>query len=1207
MRPKLLEIEGLQSFTEAQTIDFDVLGESGLFGIFGPTGSGKSTILDAITFALYGRVKRADNGTQGIINSRCSKARVAFTFELSRNGTRTSYRVERTYQRKKGSPNSCEPKVVRLTELTAGGEIPLCDKATEVSTKVRELLGLGSEDFTRAVVIPQNSFHEFLMLNNAERRGMLERIFYLEEYGRQLNDKIARRIAGLKSRLDVLTGELSGYADASPEALEEAKIAMESAAKARDDAQNELKGMEVAFSKAREIWGLVQDAEDIERKLTEHKTREQEITEKRQRLDRAVKAEGLAAMIIQTRKLGAKLADTDAKLKEVLEELPGLGKELSETRAGYDRAKSKRAAEQPKLVEQRTRLNDALVIKKEIDALSARMEALSQAVAEIADASDEKAQAVEKSVREHDALRQRMTELTVKAERFRTRPEYRREIQEGAALEKEIASLDKNRKQLLSRKDAVSKTITELCKKLDEIRKKIDDNLKTQEELDAALKAIEDKKPADRTTVLKMIDRVRMAQNVYDMMMHKKKEAEQCRAKSEGHAAALKDLESRCRDLDKERAAAAEACENIRLELERYLQELDKHSAYTLSKKLKEGEPCPVCGSASHPAPAASDSTQELAVLEANASDARSRLADAEIKLREAERAALISGENLKAKREQLDLALSELEQKEKEYEAERQKLPDKLKDLEPAQLRQEINKADAMVNEKLQAIETWEKEQSGLKERREKQNSVTSALRISENGIISELKVNQDNGELLDRELDELEERLAALGSRHSEFLKRHSVASAEAELARLAENDRNLSLTEDELEKTRKLGDELRAGIDRSNEELTKLNAERIKLETDIRNLASQIGDREARLAELTGGTDIEEGIRSIDENLAKMDAEEKEYAQRLEGLEKRYNELSARQSLLTNQLNIYTENLQKENAKLAAALAEKGFIGPDEAEASLIEPEDQKALKAEIEQYDQALMNLTAQKQMLEKKLGGRTITKEEWEQTESSYAELSERAKVCVSACEVARSRYIAISEKHQKWLVIKKEYNEMNHKHGLFDQIQKLLNAKRGKDNSFIDYIAEERLRYVAANASRTLDDITRHRYALELDTESGFIIRDNANGGIHRMVASLSGGETFLTSLSLALALSEQIQLKGQSPLEFFFLDEGFGTLDQELLDTVLDSLERLSSSNRVIGVISHVPELKARIGRRLIVTPPGFDGAGSRVSIEKA
>lgn len=178
---------------------------------------------------------------------------------------------------------------------------------------------------------------------------------------------------------------------------------------------------------------------------------------------------------------------------------------------------------------------------------------------------------------------------------------------------------------------------------------------------------------------------------------------------------------------------------------------------------------------------------------------------------------------------------------------------------------------------------------------------------------------------------------------------------------------------------------------------------------------------------------------------------------------------------------------------------------------------------------------------------------------------------------------------------------------MSHKMGLLEQIQKILKGEQRKDNSFIDYIAEERLKYVAANASATLGAITKHRFSLELDAQSGFIIRDQANGGAHRMVTSLSGGEIFLTSLSLALALSEQIQLKGQSPLEFFFLDEGFGTLDHDLLDVVIDSLERLSSRERVIGLISHVPELKNRIARRLLVEPPTIQGDGSRIMIEKA
>ena len=90
VRPRYLELEGLQSFKELQSIDFDRLGETGLFGIFGPTGSGKSTILDAITLALYGNVQRANRGTQGILNLSSANVRASFAVELVKDNRKSS-------------------------------------------------------------------------------------------------------------------------------------------------------------------------------------------------------------------------------------------------------------------------------------------------------------------------------------------------------------------------------------------------------------------------------------------------------------------------------------------------------------------------------------------------------------------------------------------------------------------------------------------------------------------------------------------------------------------------------------------------------------------------------------------------------------------------------------------------------------------------------------------------------------------------------------------------------------------------------------------------------------------------------------------------------------------------------------------------------------------------------------------------------------
>ncbi len=161
--------------------------------------------------------------------------------------------------------------------------------------------------------------------------------------------------------------------------------------------------------------------------------------------------------------------------------------------------------------------------------------------------------------------------------------------------------------------------------------------------------------------------------------------------------------------------------------------------------------------------------------------------------------------------------------------------------------------------------------------------------------------------------------------------------------------------------------------------------------------------------------------------------------------------------------------------------------------------------------------------------------------------------------------------------------------------------QQLTSLLRG--GKFMEFVAEEYLQTVACNASVQLLSLTGGRYFLRY-VAGGFGVGDNFNGGALRAVSTLSGGETFLVSLSLALALSSEICTRSARPIEFFFLDEGFGTLDEKLVDTVMDSLEKLKSKNFSIGIISHVEELKHRIERKLLVAK-ATEERGSRISAE--
>jgi exonuclease SbcC len=116
---------------------------------------------------------------------------------------------------------------------------------------------------------------------------------------------------------------------------------------------------------------------------------------------------------------------------------------------------------------------------------------------------------------------------------------------------------------------------------------------------------------------------------------------------------------------------------------------------------------------------------------------------------------------------------------------------------------------------------------------------------------------------------------------------------------------------------------------------------------------------------------------------------------------------------------------------------------------------------------------------------------------------------------------------------------------------------------------------------VVALANNRFGKMVRQKFGMELSEKGDFIVRDYLNGGKTRLLKSLSGGQTFQAALCLALALSESIQRNAGIDQHFFFLDEGFGSLDKENLQIVLSTLQSLRQENRVVGLISHVEELQ--------------------------
>jgi exonuclease SbcC len=235
-------------------------------------------------------------------------------------------------------------------------------------------------------------------------------------------------------------------------------------------------------------------------------------------------------------------------------------------------------------------------------------------------------------------------------------------------------------------------------------------------------------------------------------------------------------------------------------------------------------------------------------------------------------------------------------------------------------------------------------------------------------------------------------------------------------------------------------------------------------------------------------------------------------------------------------------------------------------------------------------------------INKKINGKSLLKEQWEQLKKEKEEIKETVKEFDEARIKKETEINTLKEKLVTLLGLLKKKEKLDHKLALLDDLEKLFKGKR-----FIEYVASNQLKYISIEASKILKEITSGNYALEVDENAKFMIRDYKNGGAERDASTLSGGETFLSSLALALALSSQIQLKGTAPLELFFLDEGFGTLDNNLLEVVMEALEKIHNDKLKVGIISHVDSIKNRVPVKLLVTAAESGEGGSKVKIERS
>lgn len=209
MIPIKLTIEGLYSYQKRQTIDFENLINAGLFGIFGSVGSGKSSILEAITFALYGETERLnskDKRAYNMMNLKSDTAFIAFDFY---NYEDKIFRATREFKRNSKRFDDIKTPTVVFYEWINNDWVPLNH------SNAQEIVGLSYDNFKRTIIIPQGQFKEFIELKPTERTTMLKEIFKLHRF--DLSDKVSVLNSKNLTELNQLEGKLWGYDEVSEE------------------------------------------------------------------------------------------------------------------------------------------------------------------------------------------------------------------------------------------------------------------------------------------------------------------------------------------------------------------------------------------------------------------------------------------------------------------------------------------------------------------------------------------------------------------------------------------------------------------------------------------------------------------------------------------------------------------------------------------------------------------------------------------------------------------------------------------------------------------------------------------------------------------------------------------------------------------------------------------------------------------------------
>ena len=378
MKPIKLTMQAFGPFAQTETIEFDKLGTNPLFLINGPTGSGKTSILDAICFALYGET--TGNERQGI-QMRCDMAAPTLltevTLEFSLHGK--SYRVIRSPEQEapkaRGEGMTVRKHTAALYEITDEEKL-ITSKTTQVKTEVTNIIGLNETQFRQVMVLPQGKFRELLLATSKEREEIFGQLFQTDIYKKieyALKDK-ASAISKAKDEFDnQIRGALQVAGVSSEAELTEQREALsvqfESVQKQEQDSLAQLNAVKTELQKAEALSNEFKKREQAEIALKRHLGQSDAVSSRQLQLDNAKKASKVELPYVTLQNASKQTQELEQKVAKLSQDLT-VANDAVKSKEGALQTAKEQAAQLPKLTEQQYQLEGMkgkLVEKSELE------------------------------------------------------------------------------------------------------------------------------------------------------------------------------------------------------------------------------------------------------------------------------------------------------------------------------------------------------------------------------------------------------------------------------------------------------------------------------------------------------------------------------------------------------------------------------------------------------------------------------------------------------------------------------------------------------------------------------------------------------------------------------------------------------------------------------------------------------------------------